>query len=82
MFNFVIGPTTRDMLASMRYGTYIFFACFCAGGVVFVWVMVLETKNKTLEELDIYFGSESNALAAKDRERLGLASATGEDSGW
>jgi hypothetical protein len=45
--------------------------------------MVPETKNKTLEELDIYFGGESDALAAKDRERmrrieesLGLAGAT------
>ncbi|TVY94267.1 MFS glucose transporter [Lachnellula willkommii] len=31
MFNFVIGLTTRDMLDSMKYGTYIFFAAFCAG---------------------------------------------------
>jgi hypothetical protein len=83
MFNFVIGLTTRDMLASMRYGTYVFFASFCAGDAIFVWVMVPETKNKTLEELNIYFGGESDALAARDRERmrrieesLGLAGAT------
>ena len=86
MFSFVIGLTTRDMLASMRYGTYIFFACFCAGGAIFVWVMVPETKNKTLEELNIYFWGESDVLAAKDRERtrrieesLGLAGVTGPE---
>jgi hypothetical protein len=34
--------------------------------------MVPETKNKTLEELNIYFGGESDALAAKDREMRAL----------
>jgi hypothetical protein len=64
----------------------IFFACFCASGTVFVWVMVPETKNKTLEELNIYFGGESDALAAKDREMrmrveesFGLAGVTGPE---
>lgn len=70
MFNFVIGLTTRDMLASMRYGTYIFFAAFCAGGALFVWILVPETKNKTLEELDVYFGGDNDSIAAADRARM------------
>jgi hypothetical protein len=70
MFNFVIGLTTRDMLASMKYGTYIFFAAFCAGGGLFVWLCVPETKNKTLEELDVYFGGNADGIALKDRERM------------
>ena len=70
MFNFIIGLTTRDMLASMKYGTYIFFAAFCGMGAVFVWLVVPETKNKTLEELDIYFGGDNNSIAAADRERM------------
>ncbi|KIM95172.1 hypothetical protein OIDMADRAFT_148842 [Oidiodendron maius Zn] len=70
MFNFIIGLTTKDMLASMKFGTYIFFAAFCGGGAIFVWLMVPETKNKTLEELDIYFGGDSATIAAQDRERM------------
>lgn len=70
MFNFIIGLTTKDMLASMKYGTYIFFACFCGGGCLFVWKFMPETKDKTLEELDIYFGGDETGLAAKDRERM------------
>ncbi|KAH6663431.1 sugar transporter [Halenospora varia] len=70
MFNFVIGLTTRDMLASMKYGTYIFFAAFCAGGGLFVWLLVPETKNKTLEELDVYFGGDNSSIAAADRARM------------
>ncbi|TVY42320.1 MFS glucose transporter [Lachnellula subtilissima] len=70
MFNFVIGLTTRDMLDSMKYGTYIFFAAFCAGGAIFVWLLVPETKNKTLEELDIYFGGDNNSIAVADKARM------------
>jgi MFS family permease len=70
MFNFIIGLTTRDMLASMKYGTYIFFASFCIGGGLFVWLCVPETKNKTLEELDVYFGADAESISAKDRERM------------
>lgn len=70
MFNFIIGLTTRDMLASMRYGTYIFFACFCIGGGLFIWFFVLETKDKTLEELDVYFGGDISSIAVADQERL------------
>jgi MFS family permease len=70
MFNFIIGLTTKDMLASMKFGTYIFFASFCIMGAAFVWLLVPETKNKTLEELDVYFGGTSDTIAAKDRERM------------
>ena len=70
MFNFIIGLTTRDMLYSMRFGTYIFFASFCLGGGLFVWLLVPETKDKTLEELDVYFGGDDTSLAAADKARM------------
>ncbi|KAL2852036.1 general substrate transporter [Aspergillus pseudoustus] len=80
MFNFVIGLTTKDMLNSMKYGTYIFFAIFSALGGIFIWWFAPETKDKTLEELDIYFGGGKDSIAEADRlrmqrinERLGLA---------
>ncbi|KAF2650313.1 sugar transporter [Lophiostoma macrostomum CBS 122681] len=70
MFNFVIGLTTKDMLASMKYGTYIFFAAFCAGGATFVWKLVPETQDKTLEELDVYFGGDDTTIAQDDAARM------------
>lgn len=70
MFNFVIGLTTKHMLTTMKYGTYIFFAAFCAIGAVFVWVYVPETKDKTLEELDVYFGGDASGIAVQDRQRM------------
>jgi sugar porter (SP) family MFS transporter len=70
MFNFVIGLTTKDMLGSMKYGTYIFFAVFSAGGGFFVWKFFPETKDKTLEELDVFFGGDMSSIAVKDRERM------------
>ncbi|OAA55791.1 sugar transporter [Niveomyces insectorum RCEF 264] len=76
MFNFIIGLTTKDMLNSMKYGTYIFFACFCAIGAVFVYFFVPETKDKTLEELDIYFGGDASGIAAHDRELLARINAS------
>lgn len=76
MFNFIIGLTTKDMIDSMKYGTYIFFAAFCAIGAVFVWWYVPETKDKTLEELDVYFGGDASGIAAADRERMARINAS------
>lgn len=58
------------MLDSMKYGTYIFFAAFCLIGGTFVYFFVPETKDKTLEELDIYFGGDETGIAAADRARM------------
>ncbi|KAJ5381325.1 uncharacterized protein N7496_003753 [Penicillium cataractarum] len=70
MFNFVIGLTTKDMLNSMKYGTYIFFAIFSGLGGLFIWKFAPETKDKTLEELDIFFGGEKDGIAEADRQRM------------
>jgi hypothetical protein len=70
MFNFVIGLTTKDMIANMKFGTYIFFASFCLGGAIFVWLLVPETKDRTLEELDVYFGGDETTIAQDDALRM------------
>ena len=70
MFNFVIGLTTKDMLGSMKYGTYIFFAIFSGLGGLFIWKYAPETKDKTLEELDIFFGGSEDSIAEADRVRM------------
>lgn len=57
MSNFIVGQITPDMLKHLSYGTFIFFGLLTFGGVLFVWLVVPETKRLTLEEMDILFGS-------------------------
>lgn len=53
----------------MGYGTFIFFGVMCFLGAGFVYFVVPETKNLTLEEMDEVFGDAAgNAL--EDRNRL------------
>ena len=63
MSNFIVGQITPDLIANIRYGTFIFFGLLTKGGVVFVWFVVPETKRLSLEEMDTIFGSEGVASA-------------------
>ena len=44
MCNFIIGLVTPDMLETIGYGTYIFFAAFALIAFVFTWFLIPETK--------------------------------------
>lgn len=57
------------MVASMGYGTFVFFGLMCVIGAAFVYFLVPETKNLTLEEMDEVFGDEAGN-AIEDRNRL------------
>ncbi|CAI7676309.1 unnamed protein product [Penicillium pancosmium] len=67
--NFAIGQATPEMIAAMGYGTFIFFGLICFIGALFVYFLVPETKNLTLEEMDEVFGDEAGN-AIEDRNRL------------
>ncbi|RDW89682.1 hypothetical protein BP6252_01714 [Coleophoma cylindrospora] len=67
MMNFVVGQVTPNMLAQLKFGTYIFFGAFCILMFVWVWILVPETRYKSLEEMDIVFGDNSGAV---DQERM------------
>lgn len=54
--NFCIGLVTPDMLASIKSGTYFFFAAFCLMALFFTYFFVPETKGKSLEDMDVIFG--------------------------
>ena len=69
MNNFIVGQVTPDMLTGMRYGTYIFFGIMIFLGAGFIAFFVPETKNLTLEEMDILFGSVGEATADAERMR-------------
>lgn len=57
------------MVAQMGYGTFIFFGAMCILGALFIYFVVPETKNLTLEEMDEVFGDEAGS-AIEDRIRL------------
>jgi MFS family permease len=79
MSNFIIGLVTPDMLETIGYGTYLFFAGFALIAFVFTWFVIPETKGKSLEEMDAVFG-DTTAHEEKMRlyhiaQSLGLAEA-------
>lgn len=67
MNNFVVALIVPEMIKSMEWGMYLFFAVWLALGAAFVYFVVPETKGKTLEEMDLVFGS---ITAQEDKEAL------------
>ena len=77
LFNFVVARSTPPMLNTVGahgYGTYFFFGCFCFAMMVWVRIMLPETKGVSLERMDELFGEykmedvEDIGEAAKHRE--------------
>lgn len=54
--NFSVAMATPDFVARTKYGAYIFLGAMCILGLLYIFFMVPETKNKTLDELDEVFG--------------------------
>ncbi|RKU40977.1 hypothetical protein DL546_000549 [Coniochaeta pulveracea] len=67
MCNFIIGLVTPDMLESIGWGTYIFFAAFCLLALGFTYFFVPETRGKSLEDMDVIFG---DLTAHEEKARL------------
>ncbi|KAH7067328.1 general substrate transporter [Paraphoma chrysanthemicola] len=67
MSNFIIGLVTPDMLETIGYGTYLFFAAFALIAFFFTWFIIPETKGKSLEEMDAVFG---DTTAHEEKTRL------------
>lgn len=57
--NFAVAISTPKFVAAAPYGAYIFLGLMCVIAAVWVFFVVPETKNKTLDELDADFGDQS-----------------------
>lgn len=53
--NFIMGVAVPQMIISLRFGTYVFFACFCVLAAIWAYFCVPETSGKTLEQMDEVF---------------------------
>lgn len=57
--NFAVAMSTPDFVAAAPFGAYIFLGLMCVIGAAYVYFLVPETKNRTLDELDAIFGDRS-----------------------
>lgn len=82
--NFAIAFFVPPMFDAWEWGTYIFFAVFLAGGIVWVWLCLPETKNATLEDMDRVFkshtGEQDSELLAECRREVGLPESVESDA--
>ncbi|KAJ7778704.1 hexose transport-related protein [Mycena maculata] len=70
MTNFVVSIIVPDMLNKITYGTYLFFLMFMLMGIAFaIWVLP-ETFGKSLEEMDLAFGSGEGQADMARMERI------------
>ncbi|RHZ66530.1 sugar porter family MFS transporter [Aspergillus thermomutatus] len=75
-FNFVWSCSTPYLLANIEWATFLLFGCLDLLIVGFVWAFVLETRGRTLEEINALFeagycrpstcGGDSGSEAASD----------------
>lgn len=68
--NFIIGLITPPMIQNIGFGTYVFFAAFCAIALVWVYFLVPETNGRTLEQMDSVFKDNSTQEEIEQRRRI------------
>ena len=58
------------MIEGIGYGTYVFFAAFCALAIIWVYFLVPETNGRTLEQMDAVFQDKTTTEEAERRTRI------------
>jgi MFS family permease len=71
--NFTVAIITPPLIASARFGTYVFFAVLCLGALLWALFLLPETKGKSLEDLDSVFGDHTGAT---ESEIMGMVART------
>ncbi|KAI7270227.1 general substrate transporter [Hortaea werneckii] len=69
LFNFIITKITPEAVNNIGWKTFIMFGVFCFSNGVFVFLFIPETKQMTLEEIDMLFGGPEPEERQKDVER-------------
>ncbi|KAL1608402.1 hypothetical protein SLS60_003344 [Paraconiothyrium brasiliense] len=55
LFNFMVVMITPIMIDNIKWGTYLVFACINAGFFPLIYIFYPETKQRSLEEIDLVF---------------------------
>ncbi|RKP13961.1 general substrate transporter, partial [Piptocephalis cylindrospora] len=63
LFNFAVSQLVPVLMEAIDWGLYIIFAAFGLIMLIWVYFYVPETKGKTLEEIDLMFGSRAGGRA-------------------
>lgn len=58
------------MIQNIGFGTYVFFAVFCAIALVWVYYLVPETNGRTLEQMDHVFKDKTTEEEMERRSRI------------
>ncbi|KAI9252968.1 general substrate transporter [Phascolomyces articulosus] len=64
--NFAVGIWTPELLVKIEWATYLFYMAFCVVAFFLVYIFFVETKGKSLEEIDEAFGDVNHAHATTD----------------
>ncbi|TVY92604.1 Quinate permease [Lachnellula willkommii] len=70
LFNFVITEVTPNAINHIGWRTFLMFGIFCLAMGVWVFFFVKETKGRSLEEMDILFGTVNAEQRAEDVEKV------------
>jgi hypothetical protein len=70
LFNFAITYMTPSAINHIGYRIFIMFGIFCAANFTFVFFFIKETKGRTLEDMDIIFGTVEAEQRAADVEHM------------
>lgn len=57
LFNFVFSQVTPHAISNIGWRTFLMFCIFNYALVVYAWIFLKETKGKSLEEMEVVFGS-------------------------
>ena len=73
IFCFVIVMIIPPAMANIGWRTYIIFAIFNAAFVPIIYFFLVETKNRSLEELDVIFAAGGNPVWTEKRMPHGMS---------
>ncbi|KAL5501260.1 hypothetical protein ACEPAH_9647 [Sanghuangporus vaninii] len=72
LWNFVVSYTTPRIIASLGYKIFLMFAAVNIGAMFTFSLFIPETKGRSLEEMDVIFGTisaEEHAARIRDQEK-------------
>lgn len=79
LFNFAITYMTPSAILHIGWRIFLMFGIFSVANGVFVYFFIKETKGKTLEDMDVLFGTVEAEQRAVDVERILQKGVTQDD---